>query len=216
MSPLTCPSPRESLTFARLRDERVCFLLGEHPATAAMLVSLGWFPTKNKALRRLRRLVQRKRVRLVGTVCRKPGRAEHVYCRYRPKTDSLLHEVELTALCLRLHAAKIIRGPQAVDPLLRPDAEIWINGSHYLIELDRGTMGYKQIERRFKMYEGSEDLVLWVCSAPQRVEGFRERAERLRSVALFTTLAEALATPHGDIWRDYAGNRAALPREAGR
>ena len=32
-------------------------------------VRIGWFPTKNKALKRLRRLVARKRIRLVGTVC---------------------------------------------------------------------------------------------------------------------------------------------------
>ena len=213
MSPLTCPSPRESLTFARHRDERVCFLLSQHPATAAQLVALGWFPSKNKALRRLRRLVERKRVRVVGTVCRKAGRPELVYCRYRPKQDILLHEVELTELFLRLHVGKIVRGPQAVNRVLRPDAEIWINEAHYLIELDRGTMGYGQIVKRFQAYEGSKDLVLWVCSTGERAEGFRQRAEKIRSIALFTTFATVLATPHDAVWRDYVGNTAALPRE---
>src|SRR5688500_8191616 len=101
------PGPhRQCNAFARERDARIRWLLDRHPVTAAMLHALGWFPTKAKALRRLRRLVERKQVRLVGTVCRKAGRPEHVYCRYRPKADQLLHEVELSELCLRLDAGK--------------------------------------------------------------------------------------------------------------
>src|SRR5947208_2090692 len=51
------------------RDARIRWLLDMHPVTAAMLVEIGWFPSKNKALRRLNRLVRRRRIRLVGTVC---------------------------------------------------------------------------------------------------------------------------------------------------
>ncbi len=214
MPPLVCPPPHESAAFARTRDAMVCSLLDGHPATAAMLVTLGWFPTKKKALKRLRRLVARKRIRLAGTVFRKNGRPEHVYCRYRPKADSLLHEVELTELCLRLDAGAVRRGPQNTDPRLRPDAELTINGRRYLVELDRGTMGYAQIARRFRVYEECQDLVLWVCNSAERRDGLRRRAERIRRIALFTTFAEALASPHGAIWMDFGGARAALPREA--
>jgi hypothetical protein len=184
-----------------------------HPVTAAMLVAIGWFPTKRKALRRLQRLAARRRVRVVGTVSRKPGRPEHVYCRWRPKGDDLLHEVELTALCLRLDAARVLRGPHATDDRLRPDAEAWINGQLYYLELDRGTMGYAQIQRRFRLYEGFPHFVLWVCPTPERRDGLRGRAEALRSVALFTTFAEAVADPHAAIWLDYQGARVALPRQ---
>ena len=189
------------------------WLLGAHPVTAAMLVHLGWFPNRKKALRRLRQLVKRKRIRLVGTVTRKAGRPEHVYCRFRPKTDQLLHEVELTELCLRLDAGTIIRGLHVADRGRRPDAEVWIKGRLYSLELDRGTMGYTQLARRFQLYEGSPHLVLWVCSSRERLEEMRRRAERIRHVALFTTLTEALASPHGEIWWDYAGGLVALPRE---
>src|SRR5882724_10179453 len=79
--------------FARRRDARVCWLLDMHPVTAAMLVRIGWFPSKNKALKRLNRLVRRRRIKLVGTVCRKAGRPEQIYCRWMPKSDHLLHEV---------------------------------------------------------------------------------------------------------------------------
>ncbi len=206
--------PRHSIAFARERDERIRWLLETHPVTAAMLVRIGWFPSRNKALRRLGRLVRRKRIRLVGTVCEKPGRPENVYCRWTPKADHLLHEVQLTRLCLRLDAGKILRGAQVLDTQVRPDAEVWINGEVYYLEWDRGTMGYTQIVRhRFRKYEGCRHLALWVCSSEGRREGLRSRAERIRSVALFTTAAEALASPHGEIWTDYHGGRAALPRQ---
>ena len=216
MSPHDEHPKKHRLDLCCERDARICSLLATHPITAAMLVRLGWFPTKSKALRRLGILVRRGRIRLTGTVCRKPGRPEHVYCRIRPKRDSLLHEVLLTEVCLRIDAAEIRRGPRAVDPALRPDAEAFIGGRRFLIELDRGTMGYAQIERRFRTYMGCGDLVLWVCKSAERTEAMRRRAEGMRHVFLFTTLGAALMNPHSKIWIDWAGGRAALPRESAR
>jgi len=207
-------NPQLSISFSRARDERIGWLLETHPVTAAMLVRIGWFPSKNKALKRLNRLVRRKRVRLVGTVCQKAGRPENVYCRWTPKVDHLLHEVQLTGLCLQLDAEKILRGSQIIDEEVRPDAEVWINGELYYLEWDRGTMSYAQIVRqRFRKYEGCRRLVLWVCSTDVRREGLRSRAESIRQVALFTTAGEALASPHGNIWLDCQGGRASLPRQ---
>jgi hypothetical protein len=203
---------RHSLAFSRARDAHVLALLGAHPATAAMLVSLGWFPNKGKALKRLRRLVVRRQVRLVGTVCRKPGRPEHVYCRWGPKPDQLLHEVELTDLCLRLHAGRILRGPQLEGGDIRPDAELEINGKTYFLELDRGSMGLRQLRGRFRAYEGTGHLVLWVCPTPERLDGLRRQAEGVSQLAMFATFAEAVADPHRPIWIDCRGERAALPR----
>jgi hypothetical protein len=206
-------TPRRSLAYARSRDERIVWLLTAHPVTAAMLVAIGWFPTRAKALKRLRRLAAKGRVRFVGSLCRKLGRPEHVFCRWRPKADDLLHEVELTELCFRLDAVRILRGPHATDERIRPDAEVWINGQLYYLELDRGTMGYAQMERRFRLYEGFSHFVLWVCPTPERRDALRVRAERLRQCALFTTFAEAVTSPHETVWLDYRGEKAALPRE---
>lgn len=208
---------RQSTAFARLRDARIRWLLDGHPVTAAMLVRLGWFPSKNKALRRLDRLVARDQVRLVGTVRRKVGRPEHVFCRWRPKADQLLHEVDLTELCLRLHAGRIDRGPLVTDTRVRPDAEVHINGRVYYLELDRGTTGAGKIERdRFARYEVCRHLSLWVCPTEARREALRARAAAVRHTALFATLADVLTTPHGPVWVDYRGDRAALPREQSR
>jgi hypothetical protein len=206
-------TPRQSLAYARARDERIMWLLAMHPVTAGMLVVLGWFSTRAKALKRLRRLVAKGRVRFVGTVCRAPGRPEHVYCRWQPKADNLLHEIELTDLCFRLDAGRILRGPHVTDARIRPDAEVWINGHLYYLEHDRGTMAYAQVAGRFRLYEGFPHFVLWVCSTEERRDGLRVRAEALRHCALFTTFREASRSPHDSIWLDFGGQRAALPRE---
>lgn len=211
-------STGHSLAFSRWRDARIVWLLECHPVTAAMLVRLGWFPSRAKALRRLQKLVRRRRVRLVGTVCGEVGRPENVYCRWRPKADALLHEVELTRFCLALHAGQIRRGPQIQDVAVRPDAEVWINRDLYYLEWDCGTMSYAQIVRhRFPNYRDCKHLVLWVCSTAARRDGLRIRAAAIRHAALFATAADALASPHATVWHDHAGRLAALPRHgAGR
>ena len=212
--PPALPVPRRSLDFARARDARICWLLDMHPVTAAMLVQIGWFPSKNKALKRLNRLVLRRRIKLVGTVCRKTGRPENVYCRWTPKVNQLLHDVQLTQMCFRLDAEKILRGPLVIDTEVRPDAEVWINGAVYYLEWDQGTMSYGQIVRhRFRRYETCPHLALWVCQTEIRREGLRARAERIRHTALFSIAGEALASPHREIWLDYRGEKVALPRQ---
>jgi hypothetical protein len=205
---------RQSLAPSRAHDARLCWLVENNPVAAAMLVRLGWFPNNDNAVRLLRRLVTRKRIRLVGTVCRRSGRPEGVYCHYRPKADQLLHEVELTELCLRLGARCNLCGPHVRDQRMRPDAEVRIGGTVYYLELDRGTMSGAQIARRFRKYEWCKQLVLRVCPTAARREVLRRQADRLRHAALFTTFAEALASPHEAAWQDYTGDRAALPREA--
>lgn len=213
-SPVSTGNTESSNAFAKARDTQIRWLLESHPVTAAMLVQIGWFPSKKKALKRLHRLVQRKQIRIVGTLCRATGRPEHVFCRGRwVKPDQLLHEVELTQLCFKLFGGSILRGPQVTDRNILPDAQLWINGYCYYLELDRGTMDYTQLSERFIKYEHCPHLVLWVCSSPARLDGMRQRAERLRHNALFTTMVEAIVSPHDPIWIDYEGQRVALPRE---
>jgi hypothetical protein len=211
----TSSAVKQNNVYARERDARVCWLLDMHPVTAAMLVQLGLFPSKNKALRRLNRLMRRRRIRLLGTVWQHVGRPENVYGRWHPPAGHLLHEIELTRMCFRLDAERIFRGPHVLDRDVYPDAEVWINGELYYLEWDRGTMGYSQIVRRFRKYERCRNLVLWVCPTELRREGMRARAATIRHVALFTTAGEALAFPHGEIWIDFQGQKATLPRQKG-
>lgn len=188
-------------------------LLDQHPVTAEMLTALGWFPTRGKALRRLARLVTRGKVRVAGTVSLKVGRPQQVYCRWQPKADQLTHEILLTSVCLRLEAARILRGSQVTRKDLLADAEVWIRNRLYFLELDRGTMSYAQIERRYQKYTAATEFVLWVCSTVERRNGLRRRAEVIRHTALFATLGEAVIDPHQPIWHDFVGQTVALPRE---
>lgn len=211
MNDLPIPyTARYSIAFARERDARVLTLLTSHPVTAAMLVRLGWFPSKGTALRRLNRMARRHQIHVLGTVRRTVGRPENVYGRVRPKRNQLLHEVEVSDVCFCLQPEAVLRGPSTDDPL-RPDARLWIRGELLYLEVDRGTMGYAQIERRYRRYSGCSVVVLWVCPREERLEGLRRLAAGVRHTPLFTTFTEVLADPRGAIWRDVAGGRVALP-----
>ncbi len=203
-----------SNAFARQRDARILWLLESHPATAGMLVAIGLFGSKARARRRLRRLVEQRRLRHVGTVRLEGGQWQHVYCRCRwVRPDALLHEVQLSRLCFRMHADEVRRGPDEVDRDLRPDAELLIGNHRYLLEFDHGTVSYQEIvQERFAKYLACPDVVLWVCHTPARMEGLRRRADMIRQTALFTTLDLALVDPHAAIWMDFDGETAALPR----
>jgi hypothetical protein len=203
-----------SNAIARRRDRQILWLLERHPAMAAMLVEIGLFATKARASKRLRRLVEKKQLRVVGTVSFKDGRPEHVYCKgFAVKADNLLHEVQLSRLCFKMHADDVRRGMGEVDPFLHPDAELLIRGQRFLLELDLGTMSYQEIvQTRFAKYHTCTDFVLWACSTEIRMEGLRSRAEAIRETALFTTVARALRDPHAPIWKDFDGESAALPR----
>src|SRR5207247_2347891 len=84
---------------------------------------------------------------------------------------------------------------------------VWINGQLYYLELDRGTMSYTQISARYAKYKACPHVVLWICSNRDRLEGMRARAAQLRHTALFSTLSEAICSPHGAIWQDHSANR---------
>ncbi len=205
--------PRESLARCRERDRYVCWLVSRHPTTPDMLVWLGWFARRRKATDRLRTLARRGFASVQGMVRGTDGRTQEVYCRWRAKPDLLPHEVEMTWLLLRLHAGSIERGPFVSDQTILPDAEVRIRGQLYYFELDRGTMGTAQMAQRFLKYERCPHFSLWVCPSAERMDALRRLADRLRTTALFTTYAEALADPHAPIWRDVGGGVTALPRE---
>jgi hypothetical protein len=206
------PDRESSNERGRRRDALLCWLLERHPATAGMLVGIGLFRTVTRSRKRLRRLVGKKCLRVLGTVSLGSGRPEHVYGRGRGiKSDNLLHDVQLSRVCFKLQVQEIRRGKE-VDSYLRPDAELFIGGRRFLLEYDAGTIGYRElIEKRFRKYLACDDLVLWVCPTAARMEGLRRRAELIRGIALFTTLEQVLANPHGPIWVDFDGGRAALP-----
>jgi hypothetical protein len=212
--PIATYRQRSSNALGRERDAQILWLLERHPATAEMLVRIGLFRTTARAAKRLRRLLEKRQIRQAGTVSLTDGRPQHVYCRCRwLKADNLLHEVQISRICFRIHADAVRRGPGDVDRDLRPDAELLIGGRRYLLEFDHGTMSYQVVvQTRFEKYRACRDLVLWVCATQARMEGLRKLAEVIRETALFTTLDLALRDPHAAVWTDFDGETAALPR----
>lgn len=206
--PATSESPRDAWSG---RDAAVCALLDAHPVTAAMLAHTGLFTGRSKALLRLKRLARRGRVRFVGTVRRHDGPPEHVYCRWTPKADQLAHELAVSEVCLALGCERVNRGPKVADRDTAPDAEAWVGGVLYYLELDCGTMRLRQIEDRFRRYEACPHFCLWVCPDERRKRSLRERAGRIAATALFATMADVLTDPRGPVWEDAAAGRAALP-----
>ena len=186
-----------------------------HPVTAAMLVGLGLFPTKNKALKTAQPARALQRIRLVGTVCQKAGRPENVYARWTPKVDHLLHEVQLTQMCFRLDAEKILRGPHVTDAEILPDAEVWINGEEYYLEWDRGSMSYGQIVARslleVRELPGPDALGLPPRRSAARVCAFAP--SEFAPSPSSRLPPKGSASPHREIRVYYHGEKATLPRQ---
>jgi hypothetical protein len=196
-------------SFAQERDARILAFLDTHPATIAQLLRQGFFPSAETARRRLSKLVKKHKVKPVGFAVLKSGRPQAVYCRYPVK--NVEHEVYLTDFLLLYPQAHIIRGCET-DKKIRPDAEMRIGDTAYYVELDNGTIGYREIvSERYAKYKDFQGLCLWVATNDIRANGLRDRALPVRHSALFTTLDSVKQQPHGGVWVDYDGKIAALP-----
>ena len=185
------------------RDNALVDWLTIQPATIEQIVQTGGFPSYETAWRRTEKLIERRRLKLVGFVpWHGNGRPRKVVCRWQPKTDSLLHEVLLTDFFLDFPQALVKRGKH-VDSSIRPDGTMLLNGQRIHIEMDMATEGYRAAKRRFQAYKLVRDMVVWVTLSKKRMEGLMERAGVMAHCALFTILGS-------DTWIDLAGNRRSV------
>jgi hypothetical protein len=196
------------------RDNSVFWFLEMHPATPEILVSLRLFHWTWMARPTLRRLTAITPIHQVGSIRHEHGGLEHVYCGWRPP-GHLAREVQLTRMFSRLHAEDVQRGPFVSDQVVRPDAQLRINGQLYYLELDRGPYDARPIAERLCRYEGCPHPSLWVCDSEDGTEDLRRRAEKLGGAARFATVAEAFTDPHAVIWKDVFGIKSPLPRDEG-
>jgi hypothetical protein len=220
----TVPSssqPRPICIDGFARDARVCALLVTHPVTTGLLVQIGLFPNRQRALKRLRLLAERHHIRVVGSVSMSTGGQELVFCRWKPRPARLAHEVALSEVLLRLNLGTVYRGPDMARKNSSADAEVSIGGERYWLVMDQRAMWEESMWRRLRRYELSSQRSLWVCGTAQNMERLCEQAERLRQSkgrtwALYTTHREALAHPDGPVWRDCRGRCGLLRDLAGR
>lgn len=138
------------------------------------------------------------------------GRPEIAYCNsWRPKSNQLRHEVWLTDFLLCYPDAEVVRGWK-VDTHIRPDAELTLHGRKFYVELDTGEQSHRQVRDRQQAYTGVQDFLLYVTLSPRRMAGLIERSRAVQNIALFTTLGQVQSDPHGDVWVDAFGQRAAI------
>ena len=143
------------------------------------------------------------------------GRPERVFCNgFEPQRNHLKHEVWLTDFLLPYDEYSEMKRGNEVDQKIRPDAEMEMGNEKYFVELDTGTVHHPKQRKRWKRYSTVKDEFLLVVTLSKiRMKNLITNADGVRSIALFTTLAEAIADPYGEIWRDCLGKEcAAIPR----
>jgi hypothetical protein len=135
---------------------------------------------------------------------RNSGRPEIVYGRRCPQ-DQIEHEVRVTDLALRFPDSPFARGVKVGRT--EADALMIRSGARCYVEVDNsGKMTTKQMEAKWKRYEGVEGFILVIAVTESRMERLRKGAEAVKNIALFTTF-ERLQSGRGEPWIDWYGQR---------
>ena len=81
------------------------------------------------------------------------------------------------------------------------------NGHQCYIEVDNsGKMTAKQMEAKWKRYEGVDGFILVIAVTEARMQRLRSGAERVKEIAFFTTFAR-LQSAVPEPWTDWYGNQ---------
>lgn len=192
------------------RDRDIIDLVSEHPATAEQVARIyftGGTPkpetARKKANRRLNRLARRRKIRALGLVLLKgTGRPQIVYGGRKIKLGMLEHEVLITELRLFFFPHAFERsvpiGKTTADALLTKDQ------TRFWIELDTNRMDARQMRAKWMRYGACQDFILIVCQSEKRLKRLKESAERVKHIALFTTM-NRLKLGRNEPWEDCEG-----------
>ena len=131
------------------------------------------------------------------------GRPERVFSnRLHPKVDNLKHDVLLTNFLLPYDNFSEIKRGNNADKETQADAVMEMASQKYYVELDTGTVSHPKQRKRWKRYQHvTQDFLLVVTSSTTRMNNLIEQAYGVRSIALFTTLKQAISDPFGSIWK---------------
>jgi hypothetical protein len=150
-----------------------------HPQTVGMM-------GKRSIYRRLKKLVNIKKVFIVGFIATN-GRYKAVYCTWKCKSDTIIHELWMSKIVLQL-GFPCLRGKD-VDQRLLPDGTI--GGLH--LEMDLATEDLSRVEARLRNFIDTDDAVLVITTSPHRKQAILDRCSFLKDGLLCCTTAEALA-----------------------
>lgn len=133
----------------------------------------------------------------------------------RPIKDRF-HEFALTeSIWPYLPFAKVLR--TAVDPMVRPDATLVMDGVTFNIELDRGTMQHlDRVRQRLLVHRGKCDWLLFVTTkTEQRVRNILDIGGEVRDILAVTTLDTLLRNKNNAwerIWQTADGRLLKIDR----
>lgn len=133
------------------------------------------------------------------------GRPENQYARFAIRPKEAFHEYLLTEIRLHFLRYPFRRVGRASET--EPDGCVTIDGEDCWVEADAGTMDRKQMQAKWRRYEGSTGDILVVTVSEGRMQRLRAEAETVRDRALFTTLKRLR---EGKPWVDYEGNTVNL------
>lgn len=118
------------------------------------------------------------------------------------------HEVRITDLALIFPECSLEREVKVGRTVA--DAGMIREGKQCYIEVDNsGKMTAKQMEAKWKRYEGVEGFILVVALTEARMQRLRKGAARVKNLALFTTFARLQSTVP-EPWIDWYGNTTAI------
>lgn len=188
----------------RARDARVFDFLQRFTATREQISRFFTGRTldikKKKASRWIKRQLRRKRIRLIGILQLKDtGRPALVYGR-RCQQHQIEHEIRVTEFAILMDST-LERGVKAGRT--EPDGLMIREETRFWIEIDNsGKMDAKQMQAKWKRFEGVDGFILVVAVTEERMQRLRKGAELVKNIALFTTFDRLRA---GLAWIDWYG-----------
>ncbi len=169
------------------------------------------FPSWQSAFRWAERQVKYGHIAKLGEVVGANGKGQSVYG-HKSKNDNLRHETDLSQVLVHfeLEEWEWLRGEDA-DSQYRADSDLRQYGHAFRLEIDENTERRRALERRLKVYEGSQDFVLFVGPHERRLREAKDVGSFLGDQLLLTTIAKAAKDPFAkDVWEDVYGNKCSL------
>lgn len=142
------------------------------------------------------------------------GRPEIFYYRHHLPKHLWNHEIGISHFFESLgwiHG----RRHHDVNPEIRPDAEILINGNLYFLEWDTGTESRKQWIKRISHYTDNFTLLV-VTRDTKRKKDLVSWSGSLEDSVYLTTMEQALQTPYETIWEALDGSKYPLEKPVGK
>jgi len=135
-----------------------------------------------------------------------------IYSGYRVNTPA--HDHALTKALAALGYPACERGPmiQPVgvgEDVVRPDAVTLFNKKRNW-EMDMGTEGYLEIEKKVKAYQGQASAVLWVCLTEARRQKLIEWTKPIHHFSFYALLSDIVGYPTYLVWKTASGKDKAI------